>query len=343
MNNRRRGTLVLCLSLFGVMAYAAVEGLPQWPPAPHAARVKYLYDLTGLTPPSNPGFLGKVMRRLLGMMPGERTGNARRLVNPTGIYVRGSKVYAADSGRKSVMVYDEKEETVHWYPKERDLRLISPVAVAADQDGRIFVLDSALSKVFILDPKGKPLGELRGDPQGMGRPAGLAIAEDRIFVSDVMHHRISVYGKKGIFLHSFGKRGTQLGEFNYPTYLWYEAKTQQLWVSDSANFRVQWLNREGTPLGAFGEGGNKPGFLARPRGLTRDSEGHVYLIDGAFDAFQIFNDAGRLLLFVGQAGTSAGEFSLPGGIFTDSRDRIFVADTFNGRVQVFQYMKEAGG
>ena len=97
---------------------------------------------------------------------------------------------------------------------------------------------------------------------------------------------------------------------------------------------------DGRFLGSVGENGNRPGYLARPRGLATDSDGHVFVSDAAFEAVQVFDDKKNFLLFVGRAGVTPGQFNMPGGVFIDGRDRVYVADTQNARVQVFQYVKE---
>jgi len=325
------------LALFLFLAASCASAL-DWPEAPAPARLRFVQSYIGM-PGDSPGHgLGKVLRFLLGI--GGGMSASRRLISPTGIFARGGVVYVADPGARGVLRYDEAKRKADWLPKGRGTRLVSPVAVVVAPDGRIFVADSALGKVLILDAQGRPSGELRGDPEGLGRPAALALGDGRVFVSDVRGHRVAVYGLDGVFLYSFGRRGTGPGEFNFPTYLWFDAAAKRLWVCDSGNFRVQVLGLEGKPLAAFGESGDRPGNLARPRGLALDSDGNVYSMDGALEALQIFDQAGRLLLFVGREGGGPGEFSLPGGVFVDEKDRVLVADTFNARVQVFQYLKE---
>ena len=261
-------------------------------------------------------------------------------MQPTGLFANNGILYIADPARSAVLRYDLDKREGAWLGKAQGLDLTSPVAVAGSPDGRLYILDSARKKVLMLDARGQPAGELHGDPQGLGQPAGLAVSDSRVYVSDVMQHRVSVYGLEGVFTQSFGRRGKEPGEFNFPTYLWFDRAQKQLWATDSANFRLQWFDASGRPLGRLGESGDRPGYLARPRGVARDSDGHVYVSDAAFDALQIFDPQGRLLLFAGVSGDSPGQFNLPGGIFIDEKDRVFVADTHNGRVQVFQYLKE---
>ncbi|MDD5304692.1 MAG: 6-bladed beta-propeller [Elusimicrobia bacterium] len=329
--------LILLAVLIGA-APPAEAPPPQWPPAPAQARLRFVAEIAGPRV-AGTGRLGAFLRALIGL---DKSGEIARdrLIKPTGIFVSSGTVFIADPGARGVLRYNEADGKGEWWPRSAKAKLLSPVSVAGAPDGRIFVLDSLLKKVFILDPKGNIKGELEGDPQGLGQPASVAVSDKRIYVSDVKNHRIAVYGLEGTFLQSFGRRGAGPGEFNFPTYLWYDKASGQLWVSDSGNFRFQWFNPDGRFLGKMGENGNRPGYLARPRGVARDSEGHVYATDAAFDALQIFEPDNRFLLIVGRAGGLPGEFSMPGGVFIDGRDRVYVADTQNSRVQVFQYLKE---
>jgi hypothetical protein len=56
---------------------------------------------------------------------------------------------------------------------------------------------------------------------------------------------------------------------------------------------------------------------------------------------QIFDTKGRLLLVFGRKGTGNGDFYVPATIFIDEKDRIFVSDSYNGRLQIFQYLRES--
>ena len=335
--NRSLPLLLLAAALTG--AAPPPEVLPQWPPAPQAARLRFVSEIAGPRV-AGVGRLGSFLRALIGLdKAGEVTSD--RLIKPTGIFVSSGTVFIADPGSHGVLRYEEATAKGEWWPRSTRAKLLSPVSVAGTPDGRLLVLDSLLRKVFILDSEGKITGELEGDPQGLGQPAGVAVSDKRIYVSDVKNHRIAVYGLEGTFLQSFGRRGTGSREFNFPTYLWYDRSAGQLWVCDSGNFRFQWFDPDGRFIGKMGENGNRPGYLARPRGIAKDSAGHVYAADAAFDAFQVFEPNNSFLLFVGHAGSRPGEFSMPGGIFIDGRDRAYVADTQNARVQVFQFLQEA--
>jgi DNA-binding beta-propeller fold protein YncE len=62
--------------------------------------------------------------------------------------------------------------------------------------------------------------------------------------------------------------------------------------------------------------------------------------DALFDTVQIFDRHGNFLLNFGALGKTAGRFWLPSGLFVDSGNKIYVGDSYNGRVQVFEYLGE---
>ncbi|MBI3298648.1 MAG: hypothetical protein HYZ75_10825 [Elusimicrobia bacterium] len=329
-------------ALLCAAAASAASEAPRWPPPPDPPRLVYERAVSGTLAREAKGGWGRLLNVLLGVLPGDSArGGEGGLVLPTGIAARGGVIWVADPGAKGVFRYHEATAKGDWLPKGGEKVLESPVAVAAAPDGRLFVADSALGKVFILDAAGRMAGELRGDPMGLGRPVGLAVGGGRLYVSDTLNHRVSFYSLDGVFLAAAGRRGGKPGDFNFPTYLWYDAAKGRLWVCDSGNFRLQALDREGRPVLAVGEAGNRPGYLARPRGVAVDPDGHPWVVDGAFDSVSAFDEQGRLLLFVGVSGYGPGEFNLPGGAAFDEAGRLLVADTRNSRLQIFRYLKEA--
>ena len=107
------------------------------------------------------------------------------------------------------------------------------------------------------------------------------------------------------------------------------------------NFRVQVLDPDGKPVATFGGIGDAYGQLARAKGIALDSDGNIYVVDAAFNNFQIFNREGQVLLAVGVAGLAPGQFWLPAGAAIDDKDRVYVVDQYNRRVQIFQYLGES--
>ena len=93
----------------------------------------------------------------------------------------------------------------------------------------------------------------------------------------------------------------------------------------------------------FGQIGDRPGDLNRPRGLAVDSTaGVIFEVDGAYQLVQMFNLDGEILMWFGGPGTGPGGFDLPSGIARRG-NLLAVADTLNSRVQVFRFLGPPGG
>jgi DNA-binding beta-propeller fold protein YncE len=91
-------------------------------------------------------------------------------------------------------------------------------------------------------------------------------------------------------------------------------------------------------LGQIGQRGLYVGNLVRPKGVTVDSDGNIYVVESYYDHLLIYDEDGKFLVPIGGTGSEAGQFFLPAGMWSDKNDRIFVADMFNSRVVIFRYV-----
>ena len=92
------------------------------------------------------------------------------------------------------------------------------------------------------------------------------------------------------------------------------------------------------PARRFGQRGLYLGNLVRPKGVSVDAEGNVYVVESYHDSLLVFSRGGEFLLPIGGTGTATGRFYLPSGVWVDARNRVHVADMFNGRVVLFQFL-----
>jgi sugar lactone lactonase YvrE len=266
--------------------------------------------------------------------------SSRLLLRPYSCFVDESgDLFIADTGAFRVTVVNMKEGISRNIVRAGDQDFVSPVGIVSVQ-GRIYVSDSSLRKVFILDMHGKLAGMLEGDFE---RPTSLALDRTRglLYVADTLAHVIYRYSLDGRRLGSVGRPGSEEGEFNFPTHLWVDGKGR-LYVTDAMNFRVQIFSPDGAFEMTFGMLGDSYGDLEKPKGIAGDSEGNIYVVDSIKDVVKIFGPDGRLLLFFGQQGENYGEFWLPSGIAIDGNDIIYVADTYNRRIQAFRYLGGRG-
>jgi DNA-binding beta-propeller fold protein YncE len=302
---------------------------PSWPPPPAEPDIVYVRTITG---PGDIGAKASLFSRFVNTMTGV-SSTSKNFSRPFGLSLDdGGSLVVTDTGANTVCLLDLARKKWLRFTEAGGVKFQSPVA-AVHHDKIFYVADTGLGKVLAFDEKGRALFEITNS---LARPAGLALLDDHLLVVDSELHEVLVYGLHGELVSTFGRRGLQPGEFNFPTHIAVDQRGQ-IYVTDSLNSRIQVFTREGKFLRAFGSAGDGPGHFARPKGVALDTAGHVYVVDAVFCNVQIFNDTGRLLLDFGGAGSAAGEFSLPNAIAINPQNEIFVADAYNHRLQVFRY------
>jgi hypothetical protein len=307
---------------------------PVWPAAPDKARVEFVKTFANA---DDLGIGKSFFARLKDFIFGEA---GTRIVRPMAVVAGQGVIYVADPGARGVHRFDTTANDYALITAPDGAPLPSPVGLARGTGGEVFVTDSKLAQVFVIAPGTKEAQPLHLDAP-LKQPTGIAFdaAAGKLYVVDTSAHRIDVFARSGALLGRIGTRGSDDGEFNFPTFICLTPQGD-LYVTDSLNFRVQSFDAQGRFLAKFGRQGDGTGDAARQKGVAVDSYGHIYIVDALFHAFQIFDAAGRLLLPVGTRGQERGEFWLPTGIFIDrdDGDTIYIADSYNQRIQVLRYV-----
>ena len=350
MPGRTRNCLRLILAgILGLMLVACTgpskeEGQasevkrPVWPKPPAQARIEFVRSITS---PEDVGIEPGFWSRLASIFVGREEV---RLVRPTSVVgIDGEMLFVADPGSKIVHRFDVRDNDYRALKPAEGGAFRSPISLAVDPTERVYVSDSALDRIFIMERDSEAALPFNTDVE-LQQPTGLAFdaARDRLYVVNTRKHQILAFNRQGESVIAFGSRGAGAGQFNYPTQIWCDPSTGELWVTDSLNFRIQHFSPEGEYLSSFSGVGDGTGNMARPKGVATDSAGHVYIVDGLFNNLQIFNLSGELLLYLGRQGRGIGQFWLPVGIFIDRQNRIYVADSYNNRVQVFRFLENKG-
>jgi DNA-binding beta-propeller fold protein YncE len=301
-----------------------------WPDPPLPPRVAYVRSISR---PSDAGVKRSALTRFGNWVTGAQRGD-EPLIKPFGIAVdEQNNLCVTDTAANVVCFFDRERKRWRRWEKIETVRFVSPVAVAKRM-GIFFVADSALGRIIAFDERGKLLFEITDH---LARPSGLAIAGDRLLVTDSQRHSVLAYNLGGGFLSEFGRRGAGPGEFNFPTHIAADS-TGNLYVTDSMNGRVQVFGPNGEPKSQIGNLGDTSGHFSRPKGVALDTFEHVYVIDALFDNIQVFDSAGRFLLFLGEAGAGPGQFWLPSGVAISRENEIFVADSYNRRIQILKFI-----
>jgi len=304
-----------------------------WPPGDPKPRIELLFSYRGTADSTRERSLWKRVGEWI-------AGRAQvSIVGPYGMCLApDGALWVADTSAGAVHRID-LETIEHRRIRGSDKEpFITPVGIAAGPDGRVYVSDSTRARIVVLDSGGDVVGGF-GTADEIGRPTGMVfdVTRGRLLVIDTTWNRILSFDPEGRLLAGTGRRGSALGEYNFPTNLALDA-AGRIYVVDSLNFRIQVLSPDFEPLRAFGIPGSGPGAFSKPKGIALDSEGHIYVVDALFENVQIFDDEGLLLLNFGGHGTGFGQLTLPTGILIDAQDRIFVADNGNARIQAFQYL-----
>lgn len=310
-----------------------------WPQPPDAARIHFVGALASEADLKPARSFGRAVKESL-----FGKDEVRCMLSPFALCTDGGdRLFVCDSNAQLVHVFNlQTREYQQWRPTADSHQpgFSQPVGVAWDPRGRLLVSDSVAGGIFVFDAQGGFLGEIGTD--SLKRPCGLVIdsVRNRIFVADAAAHQVLVLAFDGELISRIGERGSELGQFNYPTNVALDSKGQ-LYVSDTLNFRVQVFDADCRPVMQIGRHGDLPGYFSQPKGLALDSEDHLYVVDANFEAVQLFDARGAVLMSFGEEGHAPGQFWLPAGIFIDDHDRIWIADSYNRRVQVFEYRPEA--
>ncbi|MCR4304015.1 MAG: hypothetical protein NUV63_07300 [Gallionella sp.] len=288
--------------------------------------------------------------RLFQMVTGSTVSTEPVLNKPAAIVARKGRIYIADTGTHTIVVFDIPRRKVFRFGVREPNDLKKPSGLALDDEMNVYVADSLLRKVLVFDSLGLFLRAV-GGPEDIERPTGVAVSRDgeRIYVIDRAsnesdQHRVVIYDKAGKKLKVIGTRGSGEGQFNVPLQGTVSADGT-LYVLDSGNFRVQAFDRDGNFLRAIGYLGTSFGSLARPRGIATDDEGNIYISDAGFNNFQIFNPQGQLLLAVGRYGkeNKPGQYGLINGIAVDETGRVYVVDQMFKKVEVIRRLSDSEG
>lgn len=330
-------TRFACLRSLAVAA-AILVPLELQAPAVSQPRVEYLRTVPSVREFTKPrGFLSKLTAWVAGA-----DDSKPELLRPFSTAVDSmGRLLVSDPGQHGIHIYDFERRKYQFLSGQRGSKLDSPIDIACDTNDDIYVSDSVRRRIMVFDAQ---LRFLRAIGEGdsslrLQRPTGLALDRTarRVYVTDTLRHQLLVFGMDGSLIRVIGKRGTEPGEFNFPTAVTLSAG--RVYVVDAMNFRIQALTPDGKFVNAFGQLGTQTGTMNRPKGIAADSDGNIYVVDALFETVQVFDPSGRLLYYFGSTGTGPGQFQLPSGISIDSRNIIYVADSQNRRVQMFRYRR----
>ena len=167
-------------------------------------------------------------------------------------------------------------------------------------------------------------------------PADVAFdAQGNIFVADgLVNARVIKFTKDGVFVKSWGEKGTAPGQFNTPHGIQVDA-AGNVYVSDRGNSRIQVFDNDGNFKRAITGVGD-------PESLCISPGAHPYLFASNTNAYNDLDHGGEITKLeldgtvvgkFGHAGKQLKEFGTATGIDCRGGNTLYVAEAGNWRVQ----------
>ncbi len=282
------------------------------PPPPETPRIQFLTSFTDENEfvPQRKSFADFIIGA------DKSKDRVKAVKKPYGVAIKDGVIYACDTDLNKIDVLDIPGQKFSFIGGTAAGRFKKPINIVIDEDSTKYVTDTVLGGVVVLDKDNSFTGLLGSDT--LEKPTGVAVFEDKLFVTDVASNEVVVMNKKtGEVLDRFGKKEQGRAFFASPTNIAVD-KDGYLYVAETMAFRIQKVTQQGESLQSFGAGlGDGFGQFARPRGVHVDRQGIVYSIDAWHNVVQMFNAEGDMLLFFGQMGNQPGNLSLPAQVIID--------------------------
>lgn len=178
----------------------------------------------------------------------------------------------------------------------------------------------------------KHLFDLSG---GLSAPSDVAVSKGgRIYIVDGVHHRVVVFDSDGQRQFSFGRHGSEPGEFDTPVGIDVD-DGGTVYIADARNGRVQLFTEEG----GFVRQIRLPSLNNRPadpvdvavtpsqqRCIVTDNDNHRLLV--------VDLPSGEIAATFGEKGTESLQFRYPFLTALDRDANLYVVDVINTRLQV---------
>ncbi|HWX89538.1 MAG TPA: peptidyl-alpha-hydroxyglycine alpha-amidating lyase family protein [Rhizomicrobium sp.] len=230
--------------------------------------------------------------------------------------------------------------------------------VRVDSHDNIWVVDRYSSMVMKFDPQGRVVMLLgrkpesvdvpsspdtgRGNPPGSGQQSDLFQsptdvawdADGNIFVADgIGNARVAKFTRDGVFVKSWGSRGTGDGQFKTAHAIAVDA-AGNVYVGDRGNNRIQVFDNNGTFKSSITSGGD-------PEALCITPGAHQYLYSSNSNPANDLDHGGDIIKLelsgtvvgkFGQAGKGPRDFGSVNAIDCRNANSLYVAEAGNWRV-----------
>jgi len=196
-------------------------------------------------------------------------------------------LYVADARREQIVVFDQELKYLHAFGQTDNFK---PTDLAVFGD-RIYVANVQDHSVYVYGSDDYQLKEKipeieAGEGGFIRQSTNLALAQDKLFVSDMGDFNIKKYSSQGNFLSSVGGYGNHPGSFTRPKGMALD-RDQNLYVVDAAFENVQIFNSKGQLLMHFGGSYGGKGAMWRPAAVEISYENLSYFQAYVEESFEL--------------------------------------------------------
>ncbi len=228
-------------------------------------------------------------------------GRGRRLRVPVGVAVDGQdNIYVSDGGSGLIQVYDPNGVY------RRNIGIVNgetyfqrPTGLAIDRAaGRIYLLDTAIHSLFILDLNGRVIHRIgkRGGGRGTGEfksPTSVAVRGGEIFVLDSNGSRLQILDSEGRPKSEFSVIPPSRKRPPLAPGLSVDSESR-IYVGATASDDVKVYRRDGTLMAVLGRRGERVGEFSGISGLWIDANDRLFVADSDNHRVQVYQlHAGR--------------------------------------------------
>ncbi|KAI6652290.1 PEP-CTERM domain protein [Oopsacas minuta] len=227
--------------------------------------------------------------------------------------------------------------------------------------GNIYITDRDNHRVQVFNSNGDYIFMFSAK---MNEPRGICISKNYVYVTQINVHSVNMYELGGKLIASVGSQGNKETQFNRPHCIDFSHRTDNIYVCDSDNGRIQILTEDLRFHSVLGIGVlNKPLDIKvtrdrvlvlddsdpcmlvftsehvlinrlitrgngkqtnKPRAFDIDREYNFIMSDYKSHCVHVFNKEGELVHRFGKNGQGIGEFDHPCGIALDNKGQIIV-------------------